>query len=238
MTRQKTIAFSAQVPPAVSAFGTYNCPGSLAKGRSACFFARNLLNVDSMTEHILMDPRFWAFLAAIGWALGFAVVGTQILGGSLGFGIAMFILAEVPRIVLPLPFVSQPRIESNATMLVVAGVVVLAASLVFAAPVFRIVPLTGPYRHEPLRTDGLYSMVRHPLMVCDIFWPLGWSLIFGSILGVVLTPVWFLVIWTMTHVEEESLIREYGDAYSEYQSRVPRLFPRLSGSVGKSAIDR
>jgi protein-S-isoprenylcysteine O-methyltransferase Ste14 len=185
-----------------------------------------------MTEHILTDPWFWAFLAGIGWGLGFAVVGSQNLGNSLGFGVAMFILAEVPRIVLPLPFVSQPRIESNGPLLVVVGAVVLAGSLVFAVPVFRIAPLTGPHRREPLRTDGLYSMVRHPLMVCDILWPLGWSLIFDSILGVLLTPVWLLVIWTMTHVEEESLVREYGDAYREFQSRVPRLFP------GASLLDR
>jgi protein-S-isoprenylcysteine O-methyltransferase Ste14 len=188
-----------------------------------------------MPEHILTDPWFWAFLAAIGWGAGFAIVGTHTLGRSLGFGIAAFILAELPRILLPLPFVSQPRIEPNAPLLVAAGVVVLAGSLVFATPVFRIVPLTGPHRGEPLRTDGLYLIVRHPLMLCDVFWPLGWSLIFGSVIGVALTPVWLLLIWTMTHVEEESLVREYGDAYREFQSRVPRLFPRLPGFGGKRA---
>jgi protein-S-isoprenylcysteine O-methyltransferase Ste14 len=47
-------------------------------------------------------------------------------------------------------------------------------------------------RCEPLRTDGLYSVVRHPLMLCDVFWPLGLSLIFGSIIGVPLTPLWLL----------------------------------------------
>lgn len=183
----------------------------------------------------LSDPWFWAFLAAIGWGLAFGVVGTQALGRSLGFGMTMFILAEVPRIVLPLSFVSQPRLESNPTLLVVLGVLVLAGSLFLGTPVFRIVPLTGPNRREPLRTDGLYSVVRHPLMLCDVFWPLGWSLLFGSIIGVLLTPAWLLVIWALTHVEEESLVREYGDAYREFQSRVPRLFPRLPGFRARRA---
>jgi protein-S-isoprenylcysteine O-methyltransferase Ste14 len=191
-----------------------------------------------MLEHILTDPWFWAFLAAIGWGLAFGVVGTQTLGRNLGFGIAMFILAELPRILLPLPFVSQPRIEANPLWLVVAGIVVLVGSLFFGTPVFRIVPLTGPDRHESLRTDGLYAIVRHPLMVCDIFWPLGWSLIFGSVIGVALTPAWLLVIWALTHVEDESLVREYGDAYREFQSRVPRLLPRLHGFSGKRAAHR
>jgi protein-S-isoprenylcysteine O-methyltransferase Ste14 len=191
-----------------------------------------------MLEHMLTDPWFWAFLAAIGWGLAFGVVATKTLGRNLGFGIAMFILAELPRILLPLPFVFQPRIEPNPPLLVVAGVVVLAGSLFFGTPVFRIVPLTGPDRREPFRTDGLYSIVRHPRMVCDIFWPLGWSLIFGSVIGVVLTPVWLLVIWALTHVEEESLVREYGDAYREFQSRVLRLFPRFPSFGGKRGADR
>jgi protein-S-isoprenylcysteine O-methyltransferase Ste14 len=177
----------------------------------------------------LTDPWFWAFLAAVGWALAFGIIGTEKLGGSLRFGVPVFILAELPRILLPMPFVSQPRIEWTTALLVTVGVIVLAASLFFGTPVFRIVPLTAPDRREPLRMDGLYSIVRHPLMVCDIFWPLGLSLMFGSVIGVALTPVWLLVIWVLTEVEEESLVQQYGEAYREYQSRVPRFLPLLSG---------
>lgn len=173
------------------------------------------------------DPWFWAFLAATGWGLAYALVGTEALGRRLGFGIVVFVLAELPRLLLPLPFVSQPRIDPNPFGLVVLGVIVLAGSLLFGTPVFRIVPLTAPSQGEPLRTDGLYSFVRHPLMVCDAFWPLGWSLVFGSLIGVLLTPVWLVMIWAETHVEEEALVREYGDAYRRYQARVPRLLPPI-----------
>jgi protein-S-isoprenylcysteine O-methyltransferase Ste14 len=112
-------------------------------------------------------------------------------------------------------------------VLVAAGVAVVAGSLFFATPVFRIAPFTAPARREPLRTDGLYSVVRHPPMVCDIFWPLGLSLIFGSVIGIALTPVWLLAVWVLTQVEEEALVCVYGDAYRDFQARVPRLFPRL-----------
>jgi len=175
----------------------------------------------------LTEPWFWAFLAATGWATCSAIVGTQTPGRSLRFGIPAFLLAEVPRLVLPLPFVSQPRIDAPHLVLITAGSVILAASLLFGTPVFRIVPLTAPDRREPLRTNGLYSVVRHPLMVCDIFWPLGWSLMFASVIGAALTPAWLLVVWALTQAEEESLVREYGDAYRELQAHVPRLFPRL-----------
>ncbi len=176
-------------------------------------------------------PWFWAFLAATGWAAAAAIVGTRTPGRSLRFGVPVVLLAEVPRIVLPLPSVSQPRIDAPHPVLVTAGAVILAASLLFGTPVFRIVPLTAPDRREPLRTGGLYSVVRHPLMVCDIFWPLGWSLIFGSVIGAALTPAWLLVAWALTQVEEEALVREYGSAYRELQAHVPRLLPRLRKPV-------
>ena len=175
----------------------------------------------------LADPWFWAFLAALGWGLCTGLVGSRTLGRRVRLGVSLVLLAEVPRALLPLPFVSQPRIEAGHPVLVAAGVAVLAGSMFFATPVLRIVPFTAPARREPLRTDGLYSVVRHPLMVCDIFWPLGLSLIFGSVIGIALTPVWLLVVWVLTQVEEEALVREYGDAYRDFQARVPRLFPRL-----------
>ena len=182
------------------------------------------------------DVWFWAFLAASGWALGAAIVGTRVPGRSLWFGIPVFLLAEVPRLMLPLPFVPQPRIPVSHPLLAVAGAAVLAASLLFGTPVLRISPLTAPSRREPLRTGGLYSLVRHPLMVCDIFWPLGWSLIFRSVIGAALTPAWLAVIWVVTQVEEEAMVREYGDAYRDFQARVPRLLPRLPATRHRQAL--
>jgi hypothetical protein len=47
-------------------------------------------------------PFFWAFLAMIGWYLGFFVVGSKIFGKGTLFGIGVVALAEIPRIILPL----------------------------------------------------------------------------------------------------------------------------------------
>jgi protein-S-isoprenylcysteine O-methyltransferase Ste14 len=180
-----------------------------------------------MTENPLVSPWFWAFLAAIGWGMGIGLVGTKRLGRKLTFGVIMFILAEVPRILIPMGFIPQPRIMPVPTWLVIVGWIIFAGSFIFAAPVIHIVPLTAPDQSEPLRTTGLYSIVRHPLMLCDILWPLGWSLIFGSIIGILLFPAWTLIIWVLTNVEDEALVREYGDVYRDFQSRTPRLFPHL-----------
>jgi hypothetical protein len=181
-----------------------------------------------MLQNMISNPWFWAFVALLGWIMGYAVVSTKMFGSNLGFGILMLFMAEVPQIIIALPFISQPRIEPNNALFIECGSLILAGSLFCGSPVFSIHPLTRPDASEPLRTIGLYSIVRHPLMLCDIFWPLGWSLIFGAIIGILLTPIWLIVVWRMTYVEEQSLVRAYGGEYREYQSRVPRLFPRPS----------
>lgn len=130
-----------------------------------------------MFKQTLTVTWFLAFLAVLGWAMGIGVVGSRTLGRRLWFGVAMLILAEAPRLLLPLPFVVQPRIQPVPAWMIALGTVILAGSLYFGTPVFRIAPLTAPNRSEPLRTEGLYAVVRLPLMLCDVFWPLGWSLI-------------------------------------------------------------
>lgn len=174
----------------------------------------------------ITDPWFWAFLATFGWFLAPFVVGYKATGSNPWFGVFCVTLVEVPRIILPMGFVAQPRFETGG-VLIGLGVAILIISLVFASPVFRIRPFTRPQRKEALRTDGLYAIVRHPLYVCDSFWPLGWSLICGSIIGVALTPVWFAAVYLLTLFEEHKLLEEYGDEYAQYRLRTPRLIPFL-----------
>jgi len=176
---------------------------------------------------MLTNPWYWAFLAMLGWFLGMLVVGTRTYGDRLWFGIICLILVELPRIILPLPFVVQSRFEANSPFFTLSGAVILVGSLIFATPVFRIHPLTRPNRNEAFRRNGLYGIVRHPVMFCDSFWPLGWSLIFGSLIGVVLTPIWFGVSYFLTILEEDKLVEEYGEDYIRYKREVPRIIPFL-----------
>jgi hypothetical protein len=59
------------------------------------------------------NPWFWAFLAALVWGLCTGLVGSRTLGRNLRLGIVLVLLAEVPRALLPLPFVSQPRSKAG-----------------------------------------------------------------------------------------------------------------------------
>jgi protein-S-isoprenylcysteine O-methyltransferase Ste14 len=169
---------------------------------------------------ILDNPFFWALLAMIGWFLAYLVVGDERLGKNTVFGVCVVAMAEIPRIILPLDFVNQPRFISGIVAPIV-GSIILIGSLSFGSPVFRIKPFTKPQGQETLRTDGLYSVVRHPLYLCDTFWPLGLSLIFRSIVGTVLTALWIIVTLVLAMFEEKKLLEVYGDQYRDYQHKVP-----------------
>lgn len=173
------------------------------------------------------DPFFWGLLSMVGWFLASLVIGSQTLGKNSLFGAAVVTLVEVPRALLPLAFVNQPRFGPSAALPVLGGVI-LATALVFGSAAVRIQPFTTPQPNEPLRTTGLYALVRHPLYVCDTFWPLGVALIFRSIIGSALVALWLLVTYVFTIFEEEQLIAAYGDAYRAYRRTVKwRLIPYL-----------
>jgi len=79
----------------------------------------------------------------------------------------------------------------------------------------------------PLLTTGHYSIVRHPLYLCDVLWPLGLSLIFGSLIGIILVIAWFVLAYSLSWLEEERLLEIHGEDYRIYRETVPRLIPFL-----------
>ncbi|NIS80559.1 MAG: hypothetical protein GTO14_10230 [Anaerolineales bacterium] len=77
------------------------------------------------------NPWFWAFLAMSGWFLGLLVVGSETFGRRPWFGWICIALVEVPRILLPLPFVRQSRLAHTGPLTLVLGGVILVISLTF-----------------------------------------------------------------------------------------------------------
>lgn len=83
-----------------------------------------------------------------------------------------------------------------------------------------------PDRHEQrLVTGGIRAHVRHPYYLAHLLHLTGWAVGTGS------GAVW--ILWgfgvatgaVMLPLEERELVRRFGDAYREYQKRVPALFP-------------
>jgi len=176
---------------------------------------------------IISNPFFWAFLAMFALVAGDAIQGSSVVGKNPYFGLVVVVTAAFSRVVLVLPFVSQPRFGGGAVYWL-PGISIIALSLAIMAPLLRIKPLTRPDGTEALYTRGVFGLVRHPGYLANTLWGLGWAVLFGSVIGVLLTPIWAAGFWLHALIEEEVLRREHGSAYAEYMVRVPyRIIPGL-----------
>ncbi|MFW9935495.1 MAG: methyltransferase family protein [Candidatus Thorarchaeota archaeon] len=90
----------------------------------------------------------------------------------------------------------------------------------------------GAECHQPDRKSrmfgGIYTHIRHPQTLGEISWFIAVPLFVNSLflLGV---SILFLLIYVpiMIHIEEEDLIRRYGDSYREYKKGTGALIPKL-----------
>lgn len=93
--------------------------------------------------------------------------------------------------------------------------------------------LKGTQKKPPkLVIRGPYHWVRHPIYSLSL-------LMVWSCPGLSADRLLFNLLWTGwivvgTRLEERDLVREFGDAYREYQQRVPMLVPRPIARVNSS----
>jgi len=79
---------------------------------------------------------------------------------------------------------------------------------------------------DRLVTTGPYARVRHPMYTAHVSLATTLAVVFPSTWFVVamLWIVLVLIVWI--RIEEHALVRKFGDAYREYQQRVPMVIPR------------
>jgi methanethiol S-methyltransferase len=80
-----------------------------------------------------------------------------------------------------------------------------------------------PLPLEPLQTNGLYSLVRHPLYLFSLMliWPLQTTT--ESLLAFNIAATLYFVLGSL--LEERRLLALFGQDYADYQQRVPWLIP-------------
>jgi protein-S-isoprenylcysteine O-methyltransferase Ste14 len=175
---------------------------------------------------VLTNPFFWAFIGMFGLLLATVMVGGR-LGRNALLGLAVIVLCDAPRIILVLPFCTQPRFEIGAWNWILGGAV-LAAAMGFAAPALSIDWRTAPTSDTALKTDGIYGVVRNPIYLGEILFSLGFAILFRSVLGIALVSVWWAAFLGLVLVEETSLERALGQRYLAYKRRVKgRIIPGL-----------
>ena len=176
---------------------------------------------------VLTNPFFWAFVGMFGLLVGIALVSGIKLGQNARIGFMTILVCDSARIILVLPFCLQPRFEMGLWNWVIGGTI-LAAALVFAVPALSINWRTAPDTQTALKTNGVYAIVRNPIYLADILFTLGFAVMFRSLIGIALVPIWWLAFLLLVLVEEASLERVLGQHYLDYKSRVKgRIIPGL-----------
>ncbi len=176
---------------------------------------------------ILTNLFFWAFVGMFGLLGGIALVSGIKLGQSAVFGLVTIMICDFSRIILVLPFCPQPRFDIGIWNWIVGGVI-LAIAVIFATPALSIDWRTAPKSETALKTTGIYGIVRNPIYLADILFSLGFAVMFGSIIGIALIPIWWVAFLAIVLVEEISLERALGQRYLDYKRQVKgRIIPGL-----------
>jgi protein-S-isoprenylcysteine O-methyltransferase Ste14 len=81
---------------------------------------------------------------------------------------------------------------------------------------------------DELVTTGLYRFVRHPQYAGLFLGLFGEGVVhWPTLFSIVIFPVIVIAYYYLARSEEQKVIAQFGDAYREYQSRVPMFIPRM-----------
>ena len=83
------------------------------------------------------------------------------------------------------------------------------------------------HRAERIVTTGVYSIVRHPQYFGGLLAHIGFSFLFSGMYSLLVTPLVIAVVYIISWKEEKELIKEFGQEYEDYKSRVPMLIPEF-----------
>ena len=173
----------------------------------------------------IQNPFFWAGISLFGLLGANTSVNTRFGKKYRLFGRLSGLLFTLGRVIMVLPFVSQPRLYESIYF-VITGVVLGVASIIFIIPGWINQPLIAPVEKLGFKTKGLYRIVRHPFYLGEILFSLGLAIFFRSIIGIAFTPIWWVALQLHIIHEEESLEKEFGPFYLEYKNRVKgRIIP-------------
>ncbi len=177
--------------------------------------------------HFYSSPFFWALVSMFGLHGATFFVSAHRVGRSLLFVSLVLALVTAGRFVLVLPLCPQPRLELGQWRWAV-GIMILVLAFGIAAPALSVKWWQPPAAGMKLHTTGIYSIVRHPIYLSEILWPVGWSLMWGSIYGLALTPLWWIAFTWHALAEENQLERVLGSEYAAYKKKVRgRIIPGL-----------
>lgn len=119
-------------------------------------------------------------------------------------------------------FVSEGPIRYVSLVLTTFGVMIIQSS-------FRQYSFKGflglADEKKELKTDGVLQYVRHPIQAGLVLVVLGFFFFLPNLPTLISCVCVLIYIPIGIYLEEKKLVATYGDQYTEYQKRVPAIFP-------------
>jgi len=176
----------------------------------------------------LNNPFLWALISMFALVGACSVVGSRKIGSHPALGWIIVSIISLGRVILVLPFVEQPRFFLYGFNAIIGTPIFVIGVFFGLAPCFLIKPLNIAEKDMEFVTTSFYKYTRNPIYLGEILWCLGWSIIHGSVIGVVLVPIWWAGFLFLTMIEEESLEHALGSNYLNYKKKMKgRIIPGL-----------
>lgn len=114
--------------------------------------------------------------------------------------------------------------ETGMMISMIAGYVLLFAGFGVFLQGWR--ELYRARQENRMATNGLYSLIRHPQYTGLFIALFGEGIVhWPTFFSVALFPLIILAYTLLARNEEQKVIEQFGDAYLEYQRRIPMFFP-------------
>lgn len=173
------------------------------------------------------EPLFWVLLSLVPGAVIWLGVS---IGGRPGTIVTLLGITGWSLAWAYVPLTAQARLGGPLTPVFFGlGLWLMLAGLALSGLAgWRIHPVIGWSQVDPteLLTTGPYGFVRHPIYAGLVLAYLGWSLVWGALYAVLLSPVLFLLLRGQAWLEERIWLEPtFGEAFRAYRARVPAFFP-------------
>ena len=127
-----------------------------------------------------------------------------------------------------LPPAAEAALAGAGALLVLAGVTLAVRAKLRLGRWFS--ATFGVKQGHVLVTDGPYALTRHPIYTGILATIVGAALLWNSLLTLALAALMAVPLHFHTVYEEALFEQHFGDAYRDYQRRVPRLVPFVPAS--------
>ena len=168
---------------------------------------------------------------------GFPVNKTLCVIGAFFFrfrnGLFPVIYLLVALFVRPSFFLGSPKWDPIATgiglMVAILGETIRCLTIGLVYPIVR-GGRDGRVYAVDLVTDGIFAHTRNPMYVGNLFFALGFCLMYGSPWTYLIIFSFFLLVYVSIVFEEERFLSEkFGEKYDAYLHDTSRFVPRLQG---------